>query len=263
MLKIIFFGDVFGRPGREALEAFIPEVKKKYDPDLIIANGENMAHGSGVTKKTFEQCVDAGVDFFTSGNHIFSKKEAIELLEEKNPKIVRPANYPAGTPGNGYQIVQIRTKKIAVVNLMGRVFFREDLDDPFRKIDEILEEVGKETNNIFVDFHTEVTSEIVAMKYYLDGRVSALVGTHTHVPTQDFHVTKKGTFFVSDSGMVGPKDSILGVDPDIIIQKYLTQIPVRHEVAESDEAEVNAIYLEIENDGKISSFEKIYEFISL
>lgn len=262
-MKLLFFGDIFGRPGREALAKIIPDLKKEFDPDIILANGENMAHGSGVTEKTMQDCVDAGVEFFTSGNHIFTKKEAISLLEQSEPKIIRPANYPEGVPGKGYHVLQIRTQKLAVVNIMGRVFIREDLDDPFKKMEKILAELDSDIKHIFVDFHTEVTSEIVAMKYFLDGKVSALVGTHTHVPTQDFQITKDGTFFVSDSGMVGPKESVLGVDPSRIIDKYLTQMPAKHEVAESDEAEVNAIYLEMDREGKVINFEKIYRFISL
>ncbi len=263
MLKIIFFGDIYGRPGREALKKYIPIAKKKYDPDFVMANGENMAHGSGVTRSTLEECQSAGVEFFTSGNHIFSKKEAIELLEKKEPVLIRPANYPEGVPGTGYQIIQIRTQKLAVINIMGRVFIREDLDDPFAKIETILSEIDPDVKNIFVDFHTEATSEFIAMRYFLDGKVSAIVGTHTHVPTQDFHVSEAGTFSVTDVGMTGPANSVLGVDASLILAKFRTQMPTKHEVAETDQAEINAVYLEIDSDGKVAHFEKIYEFIDM
>ncbi|MBU1118341.1 TIGR00282 family metallophosphoesterase [Patescibacteria group bacterium] len=259
MLKVLFFGDVYGRPGRRALKKAVPKLKKHYDTDIVIANVENAAHGVGITKKTLAELMDAGIDFATSGNHIFNRKDGIELLNEKDPVLIRPANYPPGAPGVGYKIIPIRTQKLLVVNVMGRVFMKEDLDCPFRAMDTILDEVGSDIKNIVVDFHAEVTSEMIALGMYLDGRVSAVFGTHTHVPTQDFKILPGGTAYVTDVGMVGPTNSVLGVDKDIILRRYLTQMSESMEVADSPQAEVNAVYFEIDSKGKASKIEKIYE----
>lgn len=263
MQKIIFFGDVVGKAGRLALKKYIPQIKKQYDPDLIIANGENIAHGMGITKKTLNEGLSYGVDFFTSGNHIFDRKEALEILREKDAKIIRPANYPPKNPGQGFKVLKVRTSDVMIVNLMGRVFIKEDFDCPFRILDAILKEKENNVKTILVDFHAEATSETIAFTHYFDGRVSAVLGTHTHVPTQDFEITKKGTAKVCDIGMVGAKDSVLGFEKEAIIERFLTQTNLPFEVAEGDEVQVNAAYLEIDQSGKIKKFEKIYETISI
>jgi len=245
-LKILFFGDISGRIGRNGIAKILPSLKKKLDPDLVIANVENIAHGLGVTAKTLQEISDAGVDFFTSGDHIFDKKEAVEILERKDTTLLRPANYPPGVPGNGAKLFEIGTKQVLVINLIGRVFLKNQYDCPFRKADEILEEY-KDTNltAVIVDFHAEATSEKNGLAQYLDGRVSAVLGTHTHVGTDDWQILPGGTAFVTDIGMVGAKDSILGVDKKGILKTFLTQIPEVHEIPEEGVCLVNAIYLEI------------------
>jgi metallophosphoesterase (TIGR00282 family) len=245
-LKILFFGDVAGKIGRRAVAKILPQLKKKYDPDLVLANAENLAHGIGVTLKTLNEMIEAGVDFFTSGDHVFDKKEAIEILEKKEPILLRPANFPPGAPGVGARLFEVGTKKVFVINLIGRVFFKNQYDCPFRGADKILEEYQNENiSAIIVDFHAEATSEKNGLAHYLDGKVSAVLGTHTHVGTDDFQILPGGAAFVTDIGMVGAKDSIIGVDKKGIIKTFLTQIPEAHEIPEEGICTVNAIYLEI------------------
>lgn len=245
-LQILFFGDISGKIGRRAVAKILPELRKKYNPDLILANVENLAHGLGVTEKTLKEVIEAGGDFFTSGDHIFDKKESIEILEKKEPILIRPANFPPGAPGKGERLFEIGTKKILVINLIGRVFFKSQYDCPFRKADEILKKY-KDINlsAIIVDFHAEATSEKNALGWYLDGRVSAVLGTHTHVGTDDWQILPNGTAYVTDVGMVGAKDSIIGVDKKGILKTFLTQVPEIHEIPEEGICTVNAVYLEI------------------
>lgn len=246
-LKILFFGDISGRIGRKAIAKILPALRKKLDPDLVIANVENIAHGLGVTAKTLQEISDAGVDFFTSGDHIFDKREAIEILERKDTNLLRPANYPPGVPGVGAKLFEIGTKQVLVINLMGRVFLKNQYDCPFRKADEILEEYKNENlAAVIVDFHAEATSEKNGLAQYLNGRASAVLGTHTHVGTDDWQILDGGTAFVTDVGMVGAKDSILGVQKEGIIKTFLTQISEVHEIPEEGVCLVNAIYLEID-----------------
>ena len=255
-LTFIIFGDVVGRAGRTALAKVVPEFRKEFKPDLVLANVENLAHGIGITAKTLAECQEAGVDFFTSGNHIFRKKEAVTLLEQKDPVIIRPANYPPETPGQGYRIIMVGTKKVLVVNLNGRVFFQEHFDCPFRAIDQILKETKTESPDvILIDMHAEATSEARAFGWYVDGRVSTVFGTHTHVPTADNIILPQGTGYITDVGMVGPRDSVLGVDKEIIIKKFLTQQPFVHEIPETGIVQVNAIAVTV--DAKNSKTVKI------
>ncbi len=245
-IKILFFGDIFGKIGRQAVKKVLPDLKEKYQPDLILANAENMAHGRGVTVSTIEEMSDAGIDLFTSGNHVWDKKDAYLILNKKHTNLIRPANYPEGTPGHGEKIIKVGINSILVVNLIGRVFFREDFDCPFRAMDKILKEYSKtKLAGIIVDFHAEATSEKVALGFYLDGKVSAVFGTHTHVQTADDHFLDKGTAYLSDIGMTGPHDSVIGLDKKIIIQNFLTQINQPAEIPESGQAQINAVYLEI------------------
>lgn len=264
-LKIIFFGDVSGRIGRTAVAKILPSLRKKFDPDLVIANAENIAHGVGVTEKTLRELTDAGVDFFTSGDHIFDKKEAIKILEDKNFPLLRPANYPDGVPGVGAKLFEVGTKKILMINLIGRVFLKNNYDCPFKKADEILDEFKNEKlSAIIVDFHAEATSEKNGLAQYLDGRVSAVLGTHTHVGTDDYQVLPGGTAFVTDVGMVGAKDSILGVDKKGILRTFLTQIPEIHEIPEEGACSIDAIYLEINpQTSKAVKIKKIKEEIKI
>ena len=245
-LKILFFGDISGRIGRNAVTKILPSLKKKLDLDLVIANAENIAHGVGITEKTLQELTDAGVDFFTSGDHFFDKKDVLGILEDKNSPLVRPANFPPGVPGVGAKLFEIGTKKVLVINLIGRVFLKGNYDCPFRKADEILDEFKNENlSAIIVDFHAEATSEKNGLAQYLDGRVSAVFGTHTHIGTDDWQILPGGTAFVTDVGMVGAKDSILGVDKKGILKTFLTQIPEVHEIPEEGICTVNAVYFEI------------------
>jgi metallophosphoesterase (TIGR00282 family) len=264
-LKILFFGDIVGKIGRHAVAKILPQLKKEFEPDLILANAENLAHGIGVTEKTIRELKEAGVDLFTSGDHIFDKKEAMEILEEKEPILLRPANFPPGAPGAGARLLEIGTKKILVINLIGRVFFKSQYDCPFRKVDEILEEFKNENlNAIILDFHAEATSEKNALGQYLDGKVSAVLGTHTHVGTDDWQILPEGTAYVTDIGMVGAKNSIIGVDKKNIIKNFLTQVPQLHEIPEEGLCVVNAIYLEINpKNKKAIKIKKIKEEVEI
>ncbi len=246
-MKILFFGDVIGRIGRRAIAKILPELKKKYEPDLVIANAENLAHGFGVTAKTLGEMIEAGVEVFTSGNHIWDKSEVFEIMSESKINLLRPANYPPGTPGLGYKIINIVTKRVLVINLMGQVFLRENLDSPFRKLDEILlNERNEDLNAIIVDFHAEATSEKVALGWYADGRVSAVIGTHSHVPAADVKILPQGTAYVTDAGMVGARNSIIGDDKKNLIKRFVEQIPYPIEVPEEGPCQINAVLIEID-----------------
>lgn len=249
MIKILFFGDVVGKIGRHGLKKILPTLKKKYKPDLVIANGENLAHGLGVTKKILIEIKGAGVDFLTSGNHIWKKKEIEEIFKDPEWQdfVIRPANWPEGVPGEGAKLLKVGKFFVLVINLMGRVFIGQDLDCPFRKLDEILAQYkGKKINAILVDIHGEATSEKVAMGWYADGRVSAVLGTHTHVGTADAKILPQGTAHITDAGMVGAKDSVIGMRKEQPLAGFLTQLPQAFEPPEKGEVIINAVYLEID-----------------
>ncbi|MFA6255420.1 MAG: TIGR00282 family metallophosphoesterase [Patescibacteria group bacterium] len=246
-MKILFFGDVIGKIGRKAIREALPEMKKEYEPDLVIANVENLAHGTGVTSKTLQELIEAGADVFTSGNHIFKKPEALDLLQAKDSVLLRPANYLPTMPGAGYKIVTVGSRSLLVVNLLGRVFMKEEFDCPFLEIDKILTEVGqKDLAGIIVDFHGEATSEKNALGWYLDGRVSAVLGTHTHVPTADERILPQGTAYITDVGMVGATDSVIGDKKEPIIESFLTGKSHVIEIPEEGEVDVDAVLLEID-----------------
>ncbi|OLB40794.1 MAG: metallophosphoesterase [Candidatus Rokubacteria bacterium 13_2_20CM_2_64_8] len=233
-MKILMVGDVFGEPGRAAVKKLLPKLRQQHAIDLVVVNVENAAAGFGVTPQIAREVLDQGADVMTSGNHIWDKKEIVEYITKEN-LLLRPANFPAGTPGVGHVTVKAGPHRVAVVNLMGRVFMSA-IDCPFRKADEILNELTKETRVVLVDMHAEATSESVAMGWYLDGRVSAVVGTHRHVQTADERVLPGGTAYITDLGMTGPIDSVIGVDKDLILQRFLTQMPVRFEAAKGPAA---------------------------
>ena len=257
IMKVLFLGDVVGSIGRKMLIESLPALKAKYRPQLTIVNGENAAAGRGITEKIYKEFLQAGVDVITMGNHTWDNRDIFEFIGNEKIKMIRPANFPEGTPGLGYKIIQINQHKIAVINVQGRVFLNA-LDDPFRKMDAILEEIGDETNCIFVDFHAEATSEKQAMGWYLDGRVSAVVGTHTHIQTNDARILPQGTAYLTDAGMTGAYDSILGVERHIILEKFLTQLPVRHEIPEEGRKLLSGCYIEIDDrTGKATKIENI------
>lgn len=257
IMKVLFVGDVVGSIGRKMLIESLPALKAKYRPQLTIVNGENAAAGRGITEKIYKEFLQAGVDVITMGNHTWDNRDIFEFIGNEKIKMIRPANFPEGTPGLGYKIIQINQHKIAVINVQGRVFLNA-LDDPFRKMDAILEEIGDETNCIFVDFHAEATSEKQAMGWYLDGRVSAVVGTHTHIQTNDARILPQGTAYLTDAGMTGAYDSILGVERHIILEKFLTQLPIRHEIPEEGRKLLSGCYIEIDDrTGKATKIENI------
>lgn len=271
MIKILFFGDIFGRPGREAVKKVLSELKKQYSPDLIIANAENLAHGKGVTRLTIAEMREAGIDLFTGGNHIFHREDAPEVVGDLDLPIIRPLNYPDGVPGEGFKIIEINPHtfkgvgvngaKILVFNLLGRVFMKENTNDPFLIAQKILDD-NRDVKISILDFHAEATSEKIALKHYLDGKISAILGTHTHIPTADWKITASGTAYVSDIGMCGPTDSVIGLDKNQIIKQYLSQIPQKKIISENGETEINAIYLEIDdNSGKTTKIEKIFRVV--
>ena len=240
-------GDVVGKPGRKATSVLLPELREKHGIDLIVANGENAAGGIGLTPETAQELFQAGVDVITSGNHIWHHKEIIPYIENE-PRVLRPLNMPPGVPGHGYLI----TEKAMVVSLMGRVFVGH-FDCPFRAMDCLLEEVNPRPSVILVDFHGEATAEKVALGWYLDGRVSAVLGTHTHVGTIDTRILPKGTAFVSDVGMVGATNSVIGDDTDAVIQRFLTMMPHRLSVGRGNPM-FNSVLVEVDdNSGRALS----------
>lgn len=251
-MLVLMIGDVIGSPGRQAISRLLPVLRQQYGVDVVIANAENVAGGIGVTPSTAKELLDAGADVLTSGNHIWAHKEIIPYLDSEMP-ILRPLNYPPGIPGKGY----IVNRKYMVVNLLGRVFMG-NFDCPFRAMDQILAGVKPKPAVIIVDFHAEATSEKVAMGRYLDGRVSAVIGTHTHVGTIDTQLLPKGTAYVTDIGMTGPIDSIIGDDADEVLRRFLTIIPSRLSVGKGRTA-LNAVLVGIDDEsGKATNIERIY-----
>lgn len=228
-MNVLMLGDIFGRPGRRIVAQFLPELIGEYEPVLVVANGENAAGGFGLTRKVAEELFSLGIHVLTSGNHIWDQKEMYTYINEE-PRILRPANYPPQVPGSSVYIHNTEQAKIAVVNLIGRTFMA-DYDCPFRTADQILDSLPADVTHVIVDFHAEATSEKIALARYLDGRISALVGTHTHVPTADEQILPKGTAYITDLGMCGPIHSILGVEPETVINRFLTQLPARFSVA--------------------------------
>lgn len=247
-MNILFFGDIVGGIGREAVKAVLPKWREQFAPDVVIANVENLAHGKGVTRKTLDELRALDIDVFTSGNHVWEKKEGIDVLREKGSRLLRPANYPSSAPGAGSIVIEVGTKRCCVINLQGRVFMRENIDDPFRVADSILKfSLRSEFAAILVDFHAEATSEKVALGWYLDGRVSALLGTHTHVPTADSWILPNGTAYTSDVGMTGAKDGVIGFDKSIILERFLTSLPIPQDIPDHGVAVVNAVRIETED----------------
>jgi metallophosphoesterase (TIGR00282 family) len=240
-VRILFIGDIFGKPGRDITQRAIPALVKRYELDLVIANVENSAAGFGVTGDIAETILGYGVDVMTTGNHVWDKKEILEYIP-RQPKLLRPANFPAGVPGRGTWLGQTRTgERIAVINVMGRVFMAP-LDDPFAVVLKEIDAVRGKAKIIIVDFHAEATSEKVAMGWHLDGRVACVVGTHTHVQTADDRILPKGTAYITDVGMTGPHDSVIGVERSAVIQRFLTGLPQRFETA-SENPRMNGILL--------------------
>lgn len=232
MLKILFIGDIVGKPGRQVVQNVLPRLREEFSPDLIIANGENAAGGNGLTPQIAEELFACGIHVLTGGNHIWKQREILEYIN-REPRVIRPANYPEGVPGNYTYLWEKGGVKVAVLNLLGRVFM-EPIDCPFKRGEREVALLSRITPNIVVDFHAEATSEKVAMGWFLDGKVSAVCGTHTHVQTADERILPGGTAYISDIGMTGAFDSVIGVDKEAVLTKFLTGLPVRFEVAKRD-----------------------------
>jgi 2',3'-cyclic-nucleotide 2'-phosphodiesterase len=251
-MLVLAIGDIIGKPGRQVVNKLLPSLRQQYGLDLVIANGENAAGGMGLTLSTAHELLEAGVDILTSGNHIWDQKEIIPALDGNLP-ILRPLNYPPGVPGRGC----LYRDNIAVVNLIGRTFMN-NYDCPFRAMDTLLAGMKNRNSVIIVDFHAEATSEKVAMGRYLDGRVSAVVGTHTHVGTVDFKVFPKGTAHITDIGMTGPAESIIGDDIQAVLERFLTVVPRRLGVSESKRNIFNSVLLNIdEKSGQALKIERL------
>jgi metallophosphoesterase (TIGR00282 family) len=260
-LNILFIGDIFGRPGRNIVKERLPGLVKQYAVDLVIANGENAAAGFGITAPLAEELFDLGIDVMTTGNHVWDKREIVEYFEmaDGNPhsparRLLRPANFPDKTPGWGVYEGCKKGIHYAVLNLQGRVFMGSS-EDPFRFVDRLLEQIKAKV--IFVDFHAEATSEKIAFGWYLDGRVTCVVGTHTHVPTADETVLSKGTAYITDVGMTGPYDSVIGVKKEIIIDKFLSSMPTRFEPATGDVRLCGVVVECDEKTGRASRIERL------
>ena len=248
-------GDVFGEPGRAALARLLPGLRQQHAIDFCVVNVENAAGGFGVTPPMARQFLAEGADVMTSGNHVWDKREIVEYIAKEN-LLLRPANFPLGTPGVGHVTVKCGPHKVAVLNLMGRVFMLP-IDCPFRKADEVVPELRKDTPIVLVDMHCEATSESQAMGWYLDGRVSAVIGTHRHVQTADERVLPGGTAYITDLGMTGPTDGVIGVDRDLILQKFLQQMPVRFEPAKGPAALHGAVIVVDPDSGRASDIRRL------
>jgi 2',3'-cyclic-nucleotide 2'-phosphodiesterase len=254
-VRILFLGDIVGHPGKQAVEQWMPKLLDHYEPDVAIANAENIApNGRGITERLAEALFDAGVDLLTMGNHVYDQREGVSFIDNDR-RVVRPANYPDGAPGQGYTLCKIGKEQIAVINILGRAFMG-DYDDPFRTLDRILAEIGDTTSHIFVDVHAEATAEKIAIAHYLAGRVSAVVGTHTHVQTADDRILPRGTAYLTDAGMCGPYDSIIGFAKDGVIQKFRTQMPTRFEVAQGA-SQLHGVFVITDEKGRAQSIERI------
>jgi 2',3'-cyclic-nucleotide 2'-phosphodiesterase len=253
-MRVLFVGDVVGRPGRAGLAATMPDLCQRHSPQLVIANGENSAGGIGITERTATELFEIGVDVITTGNHVYRHRDAYEFLD-RSERVVRPANYPAGNPGRGATIVEAAGRRIAVLNLSGAVELQV-ARSPFAEVDAQLARLEGKADVVIVDFHAEVTSEKVAMGWHLDGRVAAVLGTHTHVPTADGRVLPGGTAYISDVGMTGSRAGVIGVRREQALEAFITQMPVRFDTAEED-VWINAVVVEVRDDGLASSIEQV------
>ncbi len=256
MIRLLFIGDIVGRPGRDLVHRGLAGLVEYHRVDLVIANAENAAAGFGITREIGDQLLDWGVDVMTSGNHIWDKKEALNYIGAE-PRLLRPANFPAGAPGNGSYLARTRDgRSVGVVNVMGRVFMLS-IDDPFAVVLREIEALKERTRIVFVDFHAEATSEKIAMGWHLDGKVTAVVGTHTHVQTADERILPKGTAYLTDVGMTGPHDSIIGVEIEAALGKFLTGMPAKFETATGN-PRLNAVIVEAdEQTGRAIDIERL------
>lgn len=256
-MRVIFIGDVMGTVGQEMLTTYLPQLKNKYRPQLTIVNGENIARGKGITQSLYKLILQAGADVVTMGNHTFDKDEIYDFIDSAK-RLIRPANYPAAcTPGQGYTLVQVNQTTVGVINLQGRAFL-DNIDDPFAVIDQLLAKLQPHCQLILIDFHAETTSEKLALGWYLDGRVAAVIGTHTHVQTNDARLLEHGTAFLTDAGMTGPYNEILGMRRDRVIERFKTNRPTRFETPNSGAGQLNGCLLTLdERTGQAQKIELI------
>ena len=253
-MKLLFVGDVVAGIGRRTLAALLPALRDEHQPDFVVVNGENAAGGVGITRKTAQELLDLGVDAITLGNHAYRHREVYEYLDTE-PRILRPANFPKGSPGRGHTIVESSGRRLGVVNLSGQLYL-EAVRSPFSEADAIVAELRDSTDAVLVDMHAEATSEKVALGWYLDGRVLAVVGTHTHIPTADARVLPGGTAYVTDVGMTGPRGGVIGVKKELAIQRFLTLTQVRFETSQ-DDPWLNGVLVEAGPDGKATSIRQL------
>jgi hypothetical protein len=254
-MKILFFGDVFGKPGRKIVKNHLAELKNEFAIDVVIANGENLAQGKGITEKTCAELFHVGVNAFTSGNHLWDQNSSLDYIK-KETRIVKPLNFPQKAPGFDHLILDVDNSKLAILCVVGQSFMAPAAF-PFEKLSEILPKIQETTPNILIDYHAEATAEKRVLGFLLDGKISALIGTHTHIQTADEEILPSGTAYITDVGMTGPHDSVIGTKKDIILEKVLTGVPKRFEVANSG-LQINAVVIEIEDDsGKAVSIERI------
>ncbi len=254
-MRIFFIGDIVGAPGRRAVEELLPQVVDRHFIDLVVANGENASGGIGITPQVAEHLLNLGVDLLTSGNHIWKHKEILPYLDETD-RLLRPANYPPDTPGRGYTVIETAIgEKAAVINLEGRVFMNP-LECPFRTADAILAALPPQVKIILVDMHAEATSEKLAMGWHLDGRVSAIIGTHTHVQTADERILPKGAGYISDAGMTGPINSVIGMKKEVILERFLSQRPQPFKVATQD-IQLQGVVLTVNDDGRCQEISRV------
>jgi metallophosphoesterase (TIGR00282 family) len=252
-VRVLFIGDIVGRPGRAGLAAAMPELRERHSPDLVIANGENTAGGLGITEKIARELFQLGVGVITTGNHVYRHRDVYEFLD-RDDRVIRPANYMAGNPGSGYTVVPVGDRRLAVVNLSGSVHLKA-ARSPFTEADALIAKLA-DADAIVVDFHAEVTSEKVAMGWHLDGRVAACLGTHTHVPTADARVLPGGTAFISDVGMTGSRAGVIGVRREQALEAFRTQMPVKFDTADED-VWINGAAVTIRDDGLAESIEQV------
>jgi len=255
-MKLLFIGDIVGKSGRKAVKDFLPLLMSEYTPDIVIANGENAANGFGITAKIAQELFDLGIEVLTTGNHVWDKKDVLEYIQ-KESRLIRPANYPDGTPGRGSAIVKTKSgHKVAVLNLSGRIFM-DPLDCPFKTAEKEVDVLKEKTNLIFVDFHAEATAEKIAAGWCLDGKVTALVGSHTHVQTADEKILPNGTAYISDAGMTGSFNSVIGMDKEISIERIRTQMPISYRVAKGNLA-LNGVLVEMDaSSGRAVNIERV------
>jgi len=258
-IKLLFLGDLAGQPGVSMFCKWVPRLKEKHKIDAVVVNGENASkNGKGISPELVGQLQEAGADVITSGNHVWGNKKIYGYFESGNGILLRPANYPAGCPGKGHIFIDVKGCLVAVISLQGRVFMREDLDCPFRTIESLLSLCKHKTNIIFVDFHAEATSEKRAMFYFLDGKVSGLYGTHTHVQTADEQISELGTSYITDLGFSGSRDSALGVEYKIILDRFLTQMPAHFKIEKNGPMVMTGVMTEVDTEtGKAVKIERI------